>query len=149
MTVTAPETLARASLKSVIDTEFAADGFSAVNDRLHGSLGWKGTRIGVSPDRSEPRTQDMAVLRCRILVQFYARWNKEINPEQSVDPVKIETYAERFRRALRTGDPNQNGLWYFRLLSVNYPPDPTGNITRFEATVEAVGNNSALIETTG
>jgi hypothetical protein len=147
MSVTAPETEARAALKAVIDTEFATEGFTAANDRLHGSLGWKGTVIGLSPIQAAPQVQEQAVLRSRIMVQFYGKWDKKIDPTQSVDPVTIETYAERFRNAIRTGDPDSNSVWFFRLISIQYPPDPTGNITRFEATVEAVGNNSALYET--
>lgn len=149
MTVTAPETTARLKLKQLLDAEFAPEGFATDNDRLHGSIGWKGTRIATSPVRSSPKANDFNVMRMELLVQFYGKWSKEVNPEQKVDPEVIEVFAERFRRALRTGDPNTSSVWFFRLLSISYPPDPTGNLTRFEAQVEAVANNPALLETTG
>lgn len=149
MSVTAPETTARLALINVIQTEFATEGFVVKGDHLHESLGMKGTVIGVSPNRSRPNNSRYIELETTILVQFYGKWDKNVNPEQSVDPTKIETYAERFRRALRTGDPNGNSVWFFNLSDVNYPADPTGNKTRFEATVVAVGSNPALIETVG
>lgn len=149
MSVTSPETQARQTLITVLQTEFAPEGFNVVSDRLHGSVGWNGTRIGVSPVQSVTMTRDNQVLMPELLVQFYGKWNKEINPDQQVDPAKIENFAERFRRALEDSDPRTTYVWFFRLRRINYPPDPTGNITRFEATVEAFGQNSALIETTG
>jgi hypothetical protein len=149
MTLTAPETQARTALNTLITRTFSAEGFPVANDRLHGSLGSEGTRIGISPVQSRPRTGNSYALRMEILVQFYGKWNKEINPNQKVDPAKIEGFAERFRQALRTGDPDTSSVWYFSLDRMSFPPDPTGNITRFEATIEALGNNTALLETTG
>ena len=40
-------------------------------------------------------------------------------------------------------------LWYMTVTSVDYPKDPTGNKSRFEATVRAYGQNTALTETIG
>lgn len=142
----APETEARAALKSLIESAFSAEGFTVANDHLHESLGNKGTRIGVSPNRSSPTSSNNFVLEMQIFVQFYAKYKLEIDPLQSVDPATIEGYAERFREALRTGDPNTSRVWYFQLTNLNYPLDPTGNKTRFEATVVARGNNTALLE---
>lgn len=149
MTDLAPETAARNSLRALLTTTFGHDSptVQVKDDRLHASQGSKGTIVGISPIRSYPDTQNAQQLNIEILVQFYARWRKEINPEQSVDPAPAEAFAERFRTALRTGDPNTNSVWFFRLSTLQYPPDPTGNITRFEATVVAVGNNTALLET--
>lgn len=148
MSITAPETEARLQLIDLINAEFTPEGYSAIGDRLHESLGDKGTRIGVSPQRARP-TRDENVLGTELLVQFYGKWDKDINPEQVVNPTKVETYAERFRRALRTSDPKTGRVWFFRLTSMDYPEDPTGNKSRFEATVVAVGENSALIESSG
>lgn len=151
MSVTAPETEARAALKALLTSTFGADtpAPQISDDRLHESLGSKGTRIGTYPVRARPRLNNQLVMESEIVVQYFGRWRKEINPEQKVDPAITETVAERFRRALRTGDPNSGRVWYFELQSLEYPPDPTGNITRFVATVIARGDNPALIETTG
>lgn len=144
----APETEARATLKSILQATFTVDGFTVQDDHLHESLGIEGTRIGTSPVRTVPSSRDNSVAEMFILVQFYGKWNPRIDPNQSVDPATIEGFADRFRKALRTGDPNTDGVWYFALQSITYPEDPTGNKTRFEATVIARGNNTALLETT-
>lgn len=150
MTVTNPLTTARKQLFNLLRTEFAADGFIVLEDRLHKSLGRDGkTRIGVSPLRERPLRQNIEVLQYQLHVQFYGKWKDEINPAEITDPTIIETYAERFKRALRTGDPDQDTVWYFILEAIDYPDDPTGNATRFEAEVTAMGTNSALLETTG
>lgn len=150
MSDTAPETQARAALHALLVSTFGGDHPATVqikNDRLHPSQGSKGTVVGTSPVRSYPDQHNAQQLDIEILVQFFGRWRKEINPEQSVDPAAAEAFAERFRAALRDGDPDTNGVWFFRLTSLDFPPDPTGNITRFEARVVAVGNNTALLET--
>lgn len=149
MTVTAPETAARMSLIAMINTEFAPEVFHAQDDFIHDSLGDKRTSIGVSPVRTRPYPRDEQVITIEILVQFYSKYDLKIDPTQRVSPVKIETYAERFRRAIRVSDPKRNDVWFFKVLDLSYPNDPTGNKTRFEAVVAAVGQNSALIESTG
>lgn len=146
MTV-APETQARQALISLLTTTFAAEGFSVSSDYLHASVGSEATRIGVSPLRSNPGNRDNNVLEMTLFVQFYGKYRLRIDPNQRVDPGVIEGYVERFREALRTGDPNTSSVWYFQLTSVNYPLDPTDNKSRFEATVMARGNNTALLET--
>lgn len=149
MAVTSPSTQTRAALKTVIESEFSAENFTVLDDRLHESLGDKGVRIGTSPVREYPSSNNMNVLNSEILVQFYGKWRKEIDPTQQVDPSIIEGYAERFRRAVNGADPKTEYVWFFNVLEISYPNDPTGNKTRFEARVLATGENSAIIETSG
>lgn len=147
MPTTAPETQARQALITLLTSAFAAEGFSVSSDYLHASIGADGTKIGVSPLRSNPGNRDNNVLEMQIFVQFYGKYKLMVDPKQKVDPSAIEGYAERFREALRTADPKTGSVWYYQLTSVNYPLDPTDNKTRFEATVVARGNNTALLET--
>jgi hypothetical protein len=150
MSVTNPMTTAREALTALLRTEFGPDGFEVSNDRLHRSLGRDGkTRIGTSPTREQPNNRGAEVMNYRIAVQFYGKWKDQIDPKEKVDPSAIETYAERFKRALRLGDPDTDNAWFFSLEDVSYPDDPTGNATRFEAVVTAFGRNSALFETVG
>lgn len=150
MTVTSQMTSARSAIAAALTTEFAAEGFTPVNDRLHESMGGDGrTRIGTSPIRSRPMPSNKLVQVSEVLVQFYGKWKKEIDPETRVDPAAIENYVERFLRRMRTSDPGTGTVWYFDVAEVTYPNDPTGNKTRFEARVNAYGNNPAHIETTG
>lgn len=149
-TVTAPITIARQKLMSVIAGEFQYDNFVVLSDRLHPSLGGDGiTRIGVSPQQEVPMPRDHNTLQFGLLVQFYGAWDEQIDPLQTVDPTPTETYGERFKRALRNQDPNQSSVWFFNLVDLTYPPDPTGNITRWEARITAYGQNSATLLVTG
>lgn len=149
MTVTSPQTVARLKLMSVLTTEFAVEAFPVKADRLHRSLGRDKTVIGVSPVSEIPLSNNNNVINSLLLVQFYGKWKDDvIDPTMAVDPTTIETYAERFKRALRGNDPATDYVWYFKLREIQYPPDPTGNITRFEARVEAFGDNAThLLET--
>ena len=93
--------------------------------------------------------RDRNTLQFGMLVQFYGGWQPKIDPNQIVDPTPTETFAERFKRALYHQDPNQSSVWFFNLVDVAYPPDPTGNITRWEARVTAYGQNSSSLSVTG
>jgi len=148
--VIAPETTARKALITALETEFAADQFPVKDDKLHPSLGDSRTMLGVYPERSTANARDKFVNEYEIVVQFFGKYTLEVDREQTVSPTVIETQAERFRQSIRSGaDPRTGAVWYFDLLRIVYPDDPTGNKTRFEATVVARGNNSALIETSG
>lgn len=145
----APETEARNQLMSLLNAEFAPEALTAEDDKLHASLGWEGPRIGVYPDQSETMMSNNFVRDTTIVVQFYAQYDKQIDPEQSVSPSLIEGYADRFRNKLRGGDVNTAANWYFKLSRILFPDDPTGNKTRFEAWVVARGNNGSQIVETG
>lgn len=144
------ETVATAII-GVFNTEFAAEGFTMIPDRLHESLGRERVAVGVSPveDVSSPRNR--IVQETWAEVQFFGLWTNEIDPETVVNPYVITGYAERLRDALRRSqatDPGTGRVWYFDVDRIQYPNDPTGNKTRFVATIRAFGNNSNLVETT-
>lgn len=151
MSTTSPMTTARAKLVDILSTEFAADNFQVLGDRLHKSLGIDGkTRIGVSPLDENPVSNNRLITPYRVFVQFYGAWKDVIDPTQIVDPTPLEDYAERFKQALIGNDPDTNSTWFFRLDRLTYPEDPTGNMTRFEADVSCFGENTSLLrETTG
>lgn len=148
--MTPPETLARAGLMDVLTAEFAADGFPILDDKLHGSVGRDGTKFGIYCDRflSSPGNRLVGEIEC--IVQCYGKYDLRVDPNQAVSPGIVEARAERFRDALRGyAEPGTGRLWYYRLERLEYPDDPTGNKTRFEAYVRAFSNNTALVETTG
>lgn len=139
-----------AGIKLIIDGEFAAEGYTAMHDRLHESVGYEGTRIGISPEDQIPQRGNELVLDTRVLVQFYGKFDLEVDNNQKVDPRTVTGYAARFRHALySSAAQGTNGLWYFKLDSITYPRDPTGNKSRFEALVLAKGDNAGLVETIG
>jgi hypothetical protein len=147
--VTSPYAEAADALKLIIDDEFTVEGYKAIHDNLHPAVGQEGTRIGIAPDAETPMAQNMVVQDIIILVKFYARWNAEVDPNTRVDPKKIAVFAERFRRALADANFMGNKVWWWNLVNVTYPNDPTGNKTRFEARIVAKGQNSGLLETVG
>jgi hypothetical protein len=148
VTVEAPETQARNALIAVLRTTFEADQFVVKDDKLHASVGDQGTVIGCYPERTTASPNSNYVNEMELIVQFYGKYDLEVERFQVVSPSKIEAYAERFRQSIREGvDPRTGLVWYFNLQRIVFPDDPTGNKTRFEATLIARGNNSALIET--
>ncbi len=141
------ETLATA-LKAIIDTEFTPEQFVAVHDRLHESLGSDRTVIGISPERWLPSPRNRNVKLTYLLVQFYNRYDLDIDPTQKVDPLVIADYAERLERAIQTqqaSTPGSSEIWYFDVDSVDFPQDPTGNKSRFHMIVVGRGDNAALV----
>jgi hypothetical protein len=137
------------ALKAIIDTEFAPETYTALHDNLHPAVGQEGTRIGIAPEVEEGRAGRTIQNDISITVKFYRRWDAQVDENKKVDPRVITEFAERFRQAIR--DNNQIGTdsaWYFNLVRIRYPNDPTGNKTRFEADLVAYGTNSALTETT-
>lgn len=144
-----PETQARHALIASLQDEFATEQIPVESDKLHGSIGHEGPKIGVYPDRTSSSSTNRYVSEIEIVVQFYDRYTLKVDPKQKVSPDKIESYADRFRRKLaeRTTDPRTGSVWYFTLERIDYPDDPTGNKTRFEARLRARGNNTALVET--
>lgn len=141
-----PYVIAATALKTIIDTKFSADGLVAVHDHLHESVGWDGNYVGISPDLERPETGSMAALGVYLKVQFYMKWEKQIDPFQKVDPFPIARLAQRFREGCRDSSLTYSGeFWFFQVLNITYPHDPTGNKTRFEASIKAWGNNAAVV----
>lgn len=143
-------TAAAERLETIINATYAAEGWKAEHDDLHDSLGYTGTRIGISPLRQLPAPGNGVILQTAIQVKFLGTYYKDVNNEQQVDPRIVADYAERFRRALFGPPiaPNQHH-WYFNLTGIEYPRDPTGNVTRFVAALTAWSQNPEIVETTG
>lgn len=141
---TSPYAVAATGLKDIIETEFAAEAWTAQHDHLHESLGRERVEIGISPVRDVARGPQMDTY---IKVQVYLLWEKEISPDTVVNPIPITEYAARLWTALgrkQVTQPGTRATWYYKLESVEYPHDPTGNKTRFEMLVKAVGENTEL-----
>jgi hypothetical protein len=141
-----------AALAQILNTEFAAEGIIATHDNLHDALGRNSREVGIAPVEDVVNTRNATANETWAEVKFYDFWKQEISPSTAVDPRVITNYAERFRRACRAAiatDPHTGVLWYFDVVRVQYPNDPTGNKSRFVATVKGYGNNSGLVETTG
>lgn len=140
------------ALKSIIDMEFAPEGYTAIFDNIHESLGLQRVDIGIAPVEDVVSGRNALVQETFVEVRFYDLWRKEISPETVIDPMRITGYAERFRSALRRAkatDVSTNQVWYFDVRRITYPNDPTGNKSRFVATIRAYGNNAGLVESVG
>jgi len=152
MTVTAPETALRSRLLSILKTEFETEKVDWRDDKIHDSLAQEGPVGGCYPEESEEAFGEGLEINTTVVVQLFAPWTREINAEQTVSPALIEEWAERIRRAVNKdgqGTPGTAHLWYYRVLRITFPPDPSGNITRCLAVVEATSQNAGLVETTG
>ncbi len=139
------------ALQAVIAAEFEEEGFTAIRDNIHESLGRRRVDIGIAPSEDRVRDGNAVVQETYVEVRFYGLWTQEISPDTVVDPALITGYAERFRDAVRRAkatDPGTSQVWYFDVVRTTYPSDPTGNKSRFHAQVRAYGNNAGLVETT-
>lgn len=145
-----PFEAAATAIIATFNAEFSTEGYVMIPDNLHESLGRERVDVGISPVEDAVNTRDALVQETWVEVKFYHLWTHEINPNTQVNPYQITAYAERFRDALRRAqptDPHTGQVWYFDVRRIQYPNDPTGNKTRFVATIRAYGNNSGLIET--
>lgn len=120
-----------------------------VHDKVHEAVGYNGPRIGITPIREPMNTRDKLVKETWIEIRYMGRWDKEVTPDQQVDPRVITEQAALLLTAIRNTDVTVSGdMWYFNVELIDYPDDPTGNKTRFFMTLRAWGNNTSLVETT-
>lgn len=150
--VTSPYAEAANAVAAILNAEFTDLGIVTQHDNLHESLGYMGTVVGVAPEHERPQASDAVVQEIVLRVKFYGMFVKDVDNQQSVDPRVAAEWAERFRRAVQSynaGTPGTTLVWYLTVQGVDYPKDPTGNKSRFEALVLARGQNSALTETIG
>lgn len=143
--------VAATGIKAICDAVFDAEGFKAKHDCLHESLGFKRVEIGISPSRITPLPTNASVDQTFILIQFYGLYKREVDPELQVNPFKVAAYHDRLAVALETQqaqDPTSNDVWYYQIINTEFPRDPTGNKSRFEMTVRALGGSPGL-ETSG
>ena len=150
MPTTSPTTLARQAVAAALTTEFTPEGIVTRADRMHASLGHRGPFIAVYPALETESDGDASVLVIDLVVQLYRQYDRQIKPEQAVDPAGIEEWVERARRAIRgVTFVTSSQTWFLRQPAAQYPPDPTGNITRAELEVLAYAKHSGVHETTG
>jgi len=137
-------------LKTIIEAEFATEGFTVVLDNLHDSLGRQRVDIGIAPEEESLQPGNDYVQETTLEVKFFDLWTQEIKPTTVVNPSRITNFAARFKHAVFTHQIGYSGTgaaWYFDVRRIRYTNDPTGNKTRFVATVRVKGINSALNET--
>src|SRR5688572_11660429 len=135
--MTPPATAVRERVKTLADAEFAAEGWETADDKLLRASGRDGvTRLAVYPDDEHVLPRNQLILLVPVTFQLYLGYDDSIDEHMQVDPGIIEELADRFRRAF---EDNSSGttddLWYLTLDRIEYPDDPTGNKTRFEATI--------------
>jgi hypothetical protein len=142
--MSSPATAARKTLIGLLQAEFGNEGFAIRGDRLDPTLGFDGGVIGVAPDREAPNSNNRMELETVLCVQFYGPWSPETDPNEVVDPITIESWAWRFRLLIANYEQvGTSDVWYFLLDELEYGDDPTGNCTRFVASVVARGENPA------
>ena len=142
---TAPETALATRVKSIFATTFAAEGWTVADDKLLRATGKDGDpHAGWYPVIAAERTNQVRELDSTIIVQLYLGFDPDPNEDYVRDPNVIIGYADRFRRAFQSqSSGTTEDLWFLRLTQVAYPPDPTGNSSRFEATVVGYSQNPA------
>jgi hypothetical protein len=148
---TSPYLTIASALQQIIAVEFEDEGFTAIRDNLHESLGRTRTDIGIAPTEDYPREDIEVTQETYVEIRFYDLWTQEITPETVVDPARITGFAERLKKAIfasQATDPGTDEVWYFSVKRCTFPNDPTGNKTRFHMTIRAYGNNAGLVETT-
>lgn len=142
MSVKSPTTQAREYIQSILNTEFANERISVRAGFTDNSLAQYGVVAAVYPLNEEPNFDDRLELLTTIGVDFLAVWEPDPDADRVVDPAVIETYAYRFRVALSEYKQTATStIWWFSLNELIYDNDPTGNISRFTATIVAHGEN--------
>jgi hypothetical protein len=143
-----PYAIAASALEQIINAEFEDEATVAEHDRLHEALGQRRRRCGLSPIREFPNARNRVAQETLIEIRYFDLWKKEITPETKIDPRIVTDKAERLRRAINAATINASGeVWFMNVEGTEYPPDPTGNASRFYMTVRAWGNNAGLVET--
>ena len=122
-----------------------------IPDELHESLGYTRVSIGIAPQRDTPQPSAKVVQDTVVTVQWFDLWEQMIDPAQQVNPIPITKKAERLRLAINAISSAEfnDQVWYLLVENIEYPRDPTGNKTRFVATIRAIGRNSSLAPETG
>ena len=149
--MSAVETDIRNAVKTIVAAVYATEGWTAGDDKFGRSMGKDEAHdqafISVTPDFARERPLKALILDVQVTVQFYLGYDAVPDETISRDSSIIEGYADRLRLAFEgagsrvdTGD-----AWYLRLTGIEYYDDPTGNKTRFEATIVGEGVNRAAM----
>lgn len=149
-----PATALRHRLIASLNPEFAGDTPPIVfgSDKLNDSLGTAGPIGAVYPATDAERVQNVSVVEVTVYIQLFNQWTAVVDPKQVYDPDIVEAQAERIRRVAQAETiegPNDAHLWFYRVTRIDYPPDPTGNISRLLATVVGTAQNPATVATSG
>lgn len=147
-----PYTVMSSGLKAIFDAEFASEAVTLEHDKLHEALGSDNAYAGIYPVESRwgAGRGGGVMLEHFAIIQYYDFWDKQIDPAQTVDPRDITAKATRLMRAIQINTASPAGspeVWYYNVIYVSYPDDPTGNKTRFHMTVRGYGDNLAILET--
>lgn len=149
----APITNFRNAIKAVVEDahpDLIADGMPVRNDKLHPSLGHSGPVAAIYPTGERAHSESGVTNAMQIVVQMFLRYDLEVDPEQTVDPAIVEQRAFQFQQAVqRAASPRNQGVWFYNVVDIDYPDDPTGNKTRYVATLEGFGDRPTLVETAG
>lgn len=146
-----PMTAARARVKEIVEAVYSTEGWTAGDDRFGRSKGkdlaTDQAAISVTPDYERERPAKAYLLDLGITVQFYLGFAAEPDENIERDSTVIEGYADRFRAAFAGAGArvDDGDAWYLRLTSIEYPVDPTGNKTRFEALITGEATNRAAL----
>lgn len=150
MTPDSPAGRLRAELRTILEGEFNAEGITIYDDKLLNASGEDGAEVGIYPVGEEEFPGNANALLVTVTVQMFNKWEADWadSPDQHVDPATVENWADRLRLAVKAYNgtrPKVDQLWYFRVTRVDYMDDPTGNRTRFEATVVGVADNDGEV----
>lgn len=146
MTVSAA-TLVRGRVKTIADACFAAEGFVTEDDKILREAGRDGrNRMACYPELETEASGQVNRLDVFVRLQLYLAYTAEPDENIAVDPTIIEGYAARLRAAFETQSSGiVSDMWYLRLQRIEYPDDPTGNKSRFEAAIFASADNLASL----
>lgn len=137
----------RRALATALATQFTPDGVSVVGSMpLVPGAGMDGIEIAVYTDRWDEQPSDVNTRMSRYVVDFFDQWDPNAqNPYDSPgdDAGVIEAYADRVVAAVVSmRNPNVGGPgWFCRVTSIAFQPDPSGGITRLQASVLAYDTN--------
>lgn len=149
----APITNFRQAIKAVVmdaHPDLVTAGMPIRDDKLHESLGSAGPVAAIYPAGERAHSESGVTNAMMVVVQVFLRYDLQIDPEQTVDPGIVEQRAFEFQQAVqRATSPRNQGVWFYNVVDIDYPDDPTGNKSRYVVTLEGFGDRPTLIETAG
>ena len=143
--MSAPETLVRNRVISIVNAEFGVEDFAVEHDKLGRSAGKDGAAaLACYPERTAENARNVAYLECDVVLQIYLPYDPTPDEHIAVNPATIEGYANRVREAFRTQSSGTGAdFWFLRLRRIEFPDDPTGNKSRLEAYITGFAENPA------
>lgn len=142
-------------IQDTIAATYTAESYTAGTDRFGRSKGMNephgDASISVTVDYARERAGKAYLLDVGLTVQFYLGYDAQ--PDENIvrDATVIQALGARLRDAFGgQGSSVQVGdAWYLRLTGIEYPVDPTGNKTRYEATFVGEATNTAALPSGG